>query len=205
MKKNFYITIEGNIGSGKTSLARRLAEDFKTQFLPEEFADNSFLPLFYQDPQRYAFPLEMSFLAARYRQITGGNFFSNHEPVVSDYHIYKSRLFASLTLQEDEWSLFESFFEIIRPLVPVPDLLVFLKNSADHSLRNIELRNRGFEKKIPLEYLKNLENKYLKKLVEFPTGQLLIIESDSLDFVSKASDYEHIKTLIWKKLSAKCC
>lgn len=205
MKKNFYITIEGNIGSGKTSLAGQLAGDLNAQFLPEEFAGNSFLPLFYKDPRRYAFPLEMSFLAARYGQITGGGLFGNDIPIISDYHIYKSKLFASVTLKEEERILFDSFFQIIQPLVPVPDLLVFLNNSAESSRRNIEKRNRGFEKDIPLEYLKNLENNYLKTISEFPASQLLVIETESLDFVNQQSDYEHIKTLILRKLSAICC
>lgn len=205
MKKNFYITIEGNIGSGKTSLASRLAEDFKVQFVPEEFADNSFLPLFYKDPQRYAFPLEMSFLAARYRQITAGSFFTNNQPVISDYHLHKSKLFAATNLSEDEWRLYDSFFQIIQPLVPIPDLLVFLNNRAESSLQNIIKRNRGYETDISIQYLKTLECNYLRTITEFPASQLLIIETDSLDFVNQPADYEHIKSLIERKLSAACC
>lgn len=205
MKKNFYITIEGNIGSGKTSLAMRLAEDLNAQFLPEEFADNTFLPLFYKEPLRYAFPLEMSFLAARYQQLTGGVYFVNKQPVISDYHLYKSKLFAAINLERGEQRLFDSFFQIIQNHVPVPDLLIFLKNSAAHSLGNIEKRRRSFESDITPEYLKNLENNYLKSIRDFPASQLLIIESENLDFVHKTSDYEYIRTLIQLKLSAECC
>ncbi|MGB0178345.1 MAG: deoxynucleoside kinase, partial [Owenweeksia sp.] len=157
-----YICIEGNIGSGKTTLARLLSEEMNARLILEEFEDNPFLAGFYEDPIRYSFPLEMSFLADRYHQLKQ----KLSEPdlfqplVVSDYTLLKSLIFARINLKEMEYRLYRDFFAIIERQLPKPDLIVFINRSLDAAKRNIVSRGRDYEQNIQHDYLKNIHEGY---------------------------------------------
>ena len=139
-----YIAIEGNIGAGKTTLTTKIAEDFNAKTVLERFADNPFLPKFYEDQNRYAFPLEMSFLADRYQQISDdlAQFDLFKDFIIADYHIFKSLIFAKVTLTDDEYRLYRKLFEIIYKEMPKPDLYIYLYQNTERLLDNIKNRGR---------------------------------------------------------------
>ncbi|MFA5297825.1 MAG: 2-amino-4-hydroxy-6-hydroxymethyldihydropteridine diphosphokinase, partial [Lutibacter sp.] len=141
-----YIAIEGNIGSGKTTLATMIAEDFNAKIILERFADNPFLPKFYEDNDRYAFPLEMSFLADRYQQLSDDlaqfDLFKNF--IVSDYYIFKSLIFAQITLQKDEFYLYRKMFDLMYKEISKPDLYIYLYQDTPQLLQNIKKRGRDY-------------------------------------------------------------
>lgn len=197
-KKDFsrfnYIAIEGNIGAGKTSLATKIAEDFNGKLILERFADNPFLPKFYEDNGRYAFPLEMSFLADRYQQISDDlsqlDLFKDF--IVSDYDIFKSLIFAKVTLQREEYKLYRKLFDIMYKEIPKPDLYVYLYQNTERLLRNIKKRGRDYEQKIPSEYLDKINNGYLEFIRTHKDLNVKIIDVSDLDFVANANDYQKI-------------
>ena len=141
------IGILAHVDAGKTTLANKLAEDFNAKMVLERFADNPFLPKFYEDQSRYAFPLEMSFLADRYQQISDdlAQFDLFKDFVVADYHIFKSLIFAKVTLAEDEFRLYKTMFDIIYKEMPKPDLYIYLYQNTERLLQNIKLRGRSYE------------------------------------------------------------
>lgn len=197
-KKDFsrfnYVAIEGNIGAGKTSLATKIAEHFNGKLILERFADNPFLPKFYEDNNRYAFPLEMSFLADRYQQISDDlaqlELFKDF--IVSDYDIFKSLIFAKVTLQQDEFKLYRKLFDIMYSEIPKPDLYVYLYQNTDRLLRNIKKRGRDYEQKIPSEYLDKINNGYLEFIRTHKDLNVKIIDVSDLDFVANANDFQKI-------------
>ncbi len=197
MKYN-YIAIEGNIGAGKTSLARKLSDENNGRLILERFEDNSFLPKFYKDPKKYAFPLEMSFLADRYQQVKDqlikGDLFSTY--VVADYIIDKSRIFASVNLERDELLLFNRLFDIIYPTLVKPDLIVYLHLPVDRIQGNISLRGRSYEQNISDDYLENLEKRYLSYLTRNAELRVLILDTSDKDFVNREEDYAAIRKLL---------
>src|SRR5579883_2887812 len=150
-----YIAIEGNIGAGKSSLANLLAKHFNARLILEEFADNTFLPKFYQDAERYAFPLELSFLADRYKQLKQISLSQDlfDQKIVSDYLFTKSKLFARINLNEAEYELFQKVFDIINPNLPNPDLLIYLNAPVSRLQQQIQKRGRAYEQNISKEYL----------------------------------------------------
>jgi 2-amino-4-hydroxy-6-hydroxymethyldihydropteridine diphosphokinase len=186
-----YIAIEGNIGAGKTTLASKLAEDCNAKLVLERFADNPFLPKFYKDQSRYAFPLEMSFLADRYQQLSDdlAQFDLFKDFVVADYHIFKSLIFAKVTLQEDEFRLYKTMFDIIHKEMPKPDLYVYLYQNTRRLLQNIKKRGRSYEQEIPAEYLEKINQGYLDYIKTQTDLNVLIIDVSELDFVKKQADY----------------
>jgi 2-amino-4-hydroxy-6-hydroxymethyldihydropteridine diphosphokinase len=186
-----YIAIEGNIGAGKTTLASKLAEDCNAKLVLERFADNPFLPKFYKDQSRYAFPLEMSFLADRYQQLSDdlAQFDLFKDFVVADYHIFKSLIFAKVTLQEDEFRLYKTMFDIIHKEMPKPDLYVYLYQNTTRLLQNIKKRGRSYEQEIPAEYLEKINQGYLDYIKTQTDLNVLIIDVSGLDFVKKQDDY----------------
>lgn len=196
-----YIAIEGNIGAGKTTLATRLAEDCNAKLVLERFADNPFLPKFYKDQNRYAFPLEMSFLADRYQQLTDdlAQFDLFKDFVVADYHIFKSLIFAKVTLQEDEFRLYKTMFDIIHKEMPKPDLYVYLYQNTERLLNNIKKRGRSYEQEIPAEYLEKINQGYLDYIKTQTDLNVLIIDVSDLDFVKKQEDYVFMLEQIQKK------
>ncbi len=189
-----FIAIEGNIGAGKTTLANKIAEDFNGKLVLERFADNPFLPKFYEDKNRYAFPLEMSFLADRYQQFTDDtsqyDLFKSF--MVSDYDIYKSLIFAQVTLQDDEFTLYRKLFHLMYKEVKKPKLYVYLYQTTARLLQNIKKRGRDYEQNIEPEYLERINTGYFEFIKSYPEQNNLIIELGELDFVQNSEDYETI-------------
>lgn len=186
-----YIAIEGNIGAGKTSLATKISEDFNAKLVLERFADNPFLPKFYEDPQRYAFSLEMSFLAERYRQLTDDlaqlNLFSDF--VVADYHSVKSLIFARVTLGEDEYRLYRRLFDILYKEIPRPGLYVYLYQNSETLLGNIKKRGRDYEQDISPGYLEDINRGYLEYIRSTTGLNVLVLDVTGRDFVTRQEDY----------------
>lgn len=186
-----YIAIEGNIGAGKTTLTTRIAEDFNAKTVLERFADNPFLPKFYKDQPRYAFPLEMSFLADRYQQLSDdiAQFDLFRDFIVSDYHVFKSLIFAKITLAEDEYRLYRKLFEIIYKEMPRPDLYIYLYQDTERLLANIRKRGRAYEQEIPADYLEKINKGYLDYIKSQSGLNILVIDVSKRDFVSRQEDY----------------
>ena len=186
-----YIAIEGNIGAGKTSLCHMLADDFNAKLILERFKDNPFLPKFYQDQQRYAFALEMSFLADRYQQlledITQFDLFK--ECVVADYDAYKSLIFAKVTLQQEEYNLYKKLFYLMHKELPKPDVYIYLYQNTDRLLENIKKRGRSYEHAIKPDYLQKINDGYLEFIKNQHNDSIKIIDISGLDFVKNRSDY----------------
>lgn len=197
-----YIAIEGNIGAGKTTLSSRISEDFNAKLVLERFADNPFLPKFYEDQNRYAFPLEMSFLADRYQQLSDdlAQFDLFKDFIVADYHIFKSLIFAKVTLQEDEYRLYKTMYDIIHKEMPKPDLYVYLYQNTQRLLENIKLRGRSYEQQIPEEYLEKINRSYLDYIKTQTNLNVLILDISDRDFVSKQEDYLWILEQINEKI-----
>lgn len=196
-----YLAIEGNIGAGKTTLTNRIAEDFNAKTVLERFADNPFLPKFYKDQSRYAFPLEMSFLADRYQQLVDdiSQFDLFRDFIVSDYHIFKSLIFARITLSDDEYRLYRKLFDIIYKEMPRPDLYVYLYQDTERLLANIKKRGRSYEQEIPAEYLDKINKGYLDYLKLQSGLNILVIDLSKKDFVNQQEDYLFVLEEIRKK------
>lgn len=197
-----YIAFEGNIGAGKTTLVNKIADDFNAKTVLERFADNPFLPKFYKDQNRYAFPLEMSFLADRYQQLSDdlAQFDLFKDFVVADYHIFKSLIFAKITLQEDEYRLYRNLFDIIYKEMPKPDLYIYLYQNTARLLENIKKRGRSYEQNIEAAYLDKINNGYLDYIKSQMDLNVLIIDVSDRDFVKKHEDYLFILSEIQKKI-----
>ena len=196
-----YLVIEGNIGAGKTTLATMLAHDLNAKLILEQFADNPFLPQFYKNPERYSFPLELSFLAERYKQLnvdlrTGSLF---QDLTIADYFFMKSLIFAQNTLTGDELQLYKQIFSIIYNTLPKPNLYVYLHLPSDALLDNIKKRGRAYEQTISAEYLNNITQSYFDFFKQHPDYTFLIIDTSKLDFVANQKDYQLIKSVIFDK------
>jgi 2-amino-4-hydroxy-6-hydroxymethyldihydropteridine diphosphokinase len=198
-----YISIEGNIGAGKTTLVNKIAEDFNAKTVLERFADNPFLPKFYEDQSRYAFSLEMSFLADRFQQISDdlAQFDLFKDFIVADYHIFKSLIFAKVTLSDDEYRLYRKLFEIIYKEMPKPDLYIYLYQNTDRLLENIKQRGRSYEQEIPADYLEKINRGYLDYIKSQNDLNILIIDVSDRDFVKNQEDYAFILEEIRKKVN----
>lgn len=189
-----FVAIEGNIGAGKTTLAHKISEDFKAKLVLERFADNPFLPKFYEDQSRYAFPLEMSFMADRYQQFTEDtsqlDLFKKF--MVSDYDVYKSLIFAKITLQPDEYLLYRKVFTLMYREVRKPNLYLYLYQTTDRLLDNIKKRGRAYEQEIQPDYLEKINRGYFDYIKSFPEQKTLILDVSERDFVHQPADYDHI-------------
>lgn len=197
-EKYNYIAIEGNIGAGKTSLAKLIAYDFNAKIVLERFADNPFLPKFYEDNERFAFPLEMSFLADRYQQLSDDlaqfDLFKNF--IVSDYYIFKSLIFAQVTLQNDEYFLYRKMFDIMYKEISKPDLYIYLYQNTPRLIDNIKKRGRDYEQNIAPEYLDKIHKGYANFIKTEENLNTLIIDVSDKDFVQNPHDYQEIIDLI---------
>lgn len=186
-----YMAIEGNIGAGKTSLASMIAHDFNAKLILERFADNPFLPKFYEEPQRYAFTLEMSFLADRYQQISDDlsqlDLFKDF--MVSDYDIYKSLIFSKITLPEDEFKLYRKLFYLMYKDIAKPNLYIYLYQNTARLQENIKKRGRDYEQNIENEYLEKINSGYLEFLKNHSDLNVKIIDISDKDFVGNRVDY----------------
>lgn len=196
-----YIVIEGNIGAGKTSFASLLAEDCNARLILEQFEENSFLPKFYEDPARYAFPLELSFLADRYQQLksqfNASDLFKTF--TVADYFIFKSLIFASKNLEPLEFGLYSKLFSIVSSVVPKPDMIVYLYLNLENLKNNIEKRGRPYEQNIQFEYLDKIQKGYLEFLRQQTDLRVIVIDTNDLDFVARRNDYLWLKELTMKE------
>ena len=196
-----FIVIEGNIGAGKTTLSKKIASDYNANLILERFADNPFLPKFYQNPERYSFPLELSFLADRYRQLkeelTTPNLFK--PLIISDYYFMKSLIFSKQTLSDDEYNLYKQLFDIIQKSLPKPDLFVYLSMSTERLLYQISLRGREYEQNITAQYLEKINNGYLEFIKQQSNITTLIIDANNLNFVNNNEHYQKIVKAIFSK------
>lgn len=202
MKYN-YIAIEGNIGSGKTSLTNLIAERFNAHLILERFEDNSFLPKFYKNPDQFAFPLEMSFLADRFQQLKG--ILANRDLfksfTIADYFIDKSLIFARQTLQNDEYNLYSKLFNIINSSLPKPELILYLYNSTERLLQNINTRGRTYESYITAEYLDKIQSGYFNYFRQNNALRIIIIDTENIDFVKNPDDFLKITSILQKEYS----
>lgn len=195
-----FLVIEGNIGAGKTTLSKMIAEEFDAKLVLEQFADNPFLPKFYSDQERYSFPLELSFLADRYYQIKKQVFNPDlfHSLIVADYFFAKSAIFAQNTLKDDEYRLFRQIFDIVFESMPKPDLYVYLHADTNQLLKNIKTRGRDYEQNISADYLEKIKRGYFgffKQITSFP---ILIVDINNVDFIENHDIYNQLKAAIFK-------
>ena len=195
-----YIAIEGNIGAGKTTLATRMSQQFNSRLILEQFEDNSFLPKFYEDPSRYAFPLELSFLADRFQQLKNQLAVQDmfHPVTIADYFILKSLIFAKKTLNSEEFNLYSRLFSIIENVLPKPDLLVYLYLDISRLQSNIRMRGRIYEQKIEDEYLQKIQEGYLDYIKQQQGLRVLLIDTNKLDFVANQEDYHQLIDIIMR-------
>ncbi|MFA6949484.1 MAG: deoxynucleoside kinase [Lentimicrobiaceae bacterium] len=200
---NHYIAIEGTIGVGKTSLATMLASEYNARLILEQFEENNFLPKFYKEPDKYAFPLELSFLASRFQQLktelSVTDLFRNL--IISDYIINKSLIFSKATLPDDEYNLFTRLFNIINLTLPGPDMLVYLYASVNRLKSNIILRGRSYEQEIESTYLQRIQSGYFDYLRQQKDMTILIIDTNKLDFVNNPAHYKWIRETIFQSYS----
>lgn len=196
-----YICIEGNIGAGKTSFCQMLEKEYNCKLVLEEFDDNPFLPFFYEDPEKYAFTVELFFMTERHKQLQR-NLLSQdlfNDFTVTDYCFMKTLLFARKNLTEEEYRIFQKLFGVLNQSFPNPDLLVYFHRNVDILQQNIRKRGRSYETKISNEYLLNIQNsyfEYFRNILSFP---ILIIDLNDIDFVENPVQYEEVKLLIAKK------
>lgn len=187
------ITVEGNIGAGKTTLATILAERLQAKLLLESFADNPFLPKFYADPARYGFQLELFFMAERFKQLQGLEKLELFDQItISDYIFIKSLLFAKVTLEEEEYKLYRQLFYTINQQLVQPDILIYLHAPVERLQHNIKKRNRSYEQSIPDEYLKNIEETYLTYIGQDKI-KTLVVNASNADFLHNES---HVETIL---------
>ena len=189
-----FITIEGNIGAGKTTLAHILSRHYNARMILEQFADNPFLPKFYENPGQNAFPLELFFMAERYKQLkellqTKDMF---QKLTISDYLFTKCLLFAKVNLADEEFRLYQKLFDIMNPQLVQPDLLIYLHAPVQRLKENIKKRNRPYEQQIPTEYLFKLQETYTQYIKQH-NMRTLFVDASHADFLSND---KHIKTLL---------
>jgi len=193
MKYNF-VTIEGNIGAGKTTLAHLLSKHFNARLILEEFADNPFLPKFYENPGQYAFPLELFFMAERYKQLKDllqtKDMFQNI--TISDYLFTKCLLFAKVNLPDEEFRLYQKLFEIINPQIVQPDIVIYLHTPVKKLQENIKKRNREYEQSIPNDYLFTLQETYTQYIKQHNI-KTLYVDAGNADFLGNEL---HMKIII---------
>jgi deoxyadenosine/deoxycytidine kinase len=189
-----FITIEGNIGAGKTTLAHLLSRHYNARLILEEFADNPFLPKFYESPEQYAFPLELFFMAERFKQLKEllqqKDLFQ--QLTISDYLFTKCLLFAKVTLPEDEFRLYQRLFDIIHQQLIQPDLLIYLHAPVSKLQANIKKRNRAYEQNIPDTYLFNIQETYTNYIRQHNV-KTLFVDATHADFLRNE---QHLQVII---------
>lgn len=197
MKYNF-IAIEGTIGAGKTSLAGKIAADFNAQLILEQFEENSFLPKFYAEPDKYAFPLEMSFMASRFQQLKDElnkrELFKSF--YIADYILDKSLIFARKTLPDAEYKLFSRFFNFINTGLHKPELIVYLHLEIDRLKKNIASRGRPYESNISLDYLSRIQQGYMDYFRVNRDMKVVIVDTNQIDFVNNGDDYKKMLNIL---------
>lgn len=193
-----YIVIEGCIGAGKTTLAKMIGSEYSAEQVLEQFNENPFLAKFYADPVHYAFPVEITFLMERYRQLkkllSERDLFTDF--VIGDYFIDKCVIFSRNNLLPDEYNLYRSVFDVLSSYLPKPDIILYLYNDIPRLLRNIAGRGREYERNISADYLEHIQQSYLTYFKEHADMPVLLLEASKLDFVKNQGDYDKIKALI---------
>jgi len=197
-----YIAVEGNIGAGKTSFATMVNDEYNCKLILEEFQDNPFLPLFYENPKRYAFTVELFFMTERYKQLEENLLAQQslfYDFTISDYVFVKTLIFARNNLSEKEFRLFQQLFATLQKNFPNPDLLVYLHRNVDILLKNIKKRGREYEMNISRQYLYDIQDsyfEYFRNIVSFP---VLIIDLGDIDFIQEKQHYDVLKSIIAKE------
>jgi deoxyguanosine kinase len=196
-----FIAIEGNIGAGKTTVCTMLSENFPCRLILEQFTDNPFLPLFYDQPERYGFPVELFFMTERHKQLqeafAAADMFTplpmaSGQVRISDYFFIKTLLFAKNNLNEEEFRLFQRLFEVLNSTFPKPDLLVYLHRSVDDLMLNIKKRGRQFETDISAEYLTEIQNVYFEYFRTEMSLPIVIVDVENIDFIKDKKHYESL-------------
>lgn len=186
-----FIAIEGNIGAGKTTFCEMLAKDFSCRLILEQFTDNPFLPLFYDAPERYAFPVELFFMTERHKQLqtkfSEGDLFTPLS--ISDYFFFKTRLFAKNNLNDEEFRLFSRLFEVLNSTFPKPDIILYLHRSVDDLMKNIKKRGRHYETDISTEYLTNIQNTYFEYFRTETSLPIVIVDVEEVNFIQEKKHY----------------
>lgn len=188
-----HIAVEGVIGAGKTTLATMLFERLGARLVLEKFEENPFLPKFYEDPEHYAFQTQIFFLLSRFRQqqeLFQADLF--HDFLVSDYIFEKDKIFAYLTLQDDELKLYESVLSAIEKNIPTPDLVVYLQSSVERLMDNIRKRGRKMEENMSVDYIRELNEAYNYFFFRYKSAPLLIVKATEIDFVHRREDFENL-------------
>ncbi|MCX6337077.1 MAG: deoxynucleoside kinase [Bacteroidetes bacterium] len=192
--KHHFITVEGNIGAGKTTLTNLLAKHYNARMILEEFAENPFLTKFYENPAQYAFPVELFFMAERYKQLKDTLHTKDlfHSVTISDYLFTKCLLFAKVNLPEEEFHLYQKLFDIIHQQISFPDILIYLHAPVNKLQANIKKRNRSYEQAIPDTYLFNLQETYTNYIKQHNI-KTIFIDATNADFVGNE---KHLKVVI---------
>ena len=200
--KHQFITIEGNIGAGKTTLSNILAQKLNAKLILEEFADNPFLPKFYEKPDQYAFPLELFFMAERYKQLK--DFLHTQdlfqEVTISDYLFTKCLLFAKVNLPSEEFRLYQKLFDIIHQQISFPDILIYLHAPVQKLQENIKKRNRSYEQDIKDDYLFNLQETYTSYIKQHNI-KTIFIDASNADFMGNEAHVQVVLDALDKDLS----
>jgi len=194
-----YIAIEGVIGVGKTTLAKKVAARLNAKLVLENFADNPFLENFYNNPGQYAFHTQIYFLLNRYKQLQELNqedLF--HDYIISDYIFEKDKIFAYLNLRDDELKLYEKIVSFIERTIRVPDLIIYLQSTIDRLMHNIAHRDRGIEKVIKKEYIQKLIEGYNYFFFRYKATKIMIVNASEIDFVNNEKDFEYLIAEILK-------
>lgn len=204
-----FITVEGPIGVGKTSLSKAIAEHYHYHLLKEIVDENPFLGKFYENIDEWSFQTEMFFLCNRYKQLSDINnhILANQSPVVADYHIFKNLIFAKRTLKASEYDKYEAIYKILTVDMPVPNMVIYLHASIDTLMGRIAKRGREFEKMISREYMEQLATDYHAFIGHFekmhPEIPVIRLNGDELDFVEREDDLQYILQLIEEKQSKR--
>jgi len=200
-----YVAIEGNIGAGKTTLAKMLAKEYNANLILEQFADNPFLPKFYENPDKYSFHVELSFLASRYKQLINElpykDLFKTFN--LADFYFSKSLIFARATLSENEFKLYREIFNIIYKSLPSPDIFVYLHEEPKKLKQNIIKRGRKYELDIDENYLQKIQESYFKFMKENQNHKYIVIDIEGKDFINNPPNYQYIKSIIFNKIHHK--
>lgn len=194
-----YLSIEGVIGAGKTSLAKKLAERLNAKLVLESFDDNPFLDKFYKDPARYAFHTQIHFLLSRYRQLLElrqEDLF--HENIIADYIFEKDKIFAYLNLRDDELELYEKIVALIERQIRMPDLVIYLQSTVERLMTNIKFRNRPYETEMKEDYIRDLNEGYNYFFFRYRATKILIVDVSEIDFVNNEEDFERLIAEILK-------
>ncbi len=195
-----YIAIEGVIGAGKTSLAKKIGERLSAKYIFEQFENNPFLEKFYIDRKRFAFQTQMFFLINRFKQqqeLHQEDLFSEH--LVCDYIFEKDRIFAYMNLSKDELNLYESIYPLLARSLRKPDLVIFLQSNTDRLVYNIKKRNRKVERAITRNYLEELSEAYNHYFFRYNSTPLLIVNSSDIDFVNSDNDFDELFKQIFRE------